>query len=224
MTLPIDLRVKIARAVIRAVPAVVPHLSEDAIKAAGYDGIRAVMSGAIFGAVFGYLETGGSIAPFLSRMATAVSKAYVQAADVAYTEGGGELPLDEETAAWAREQLDAQLAYIDQLFEDLKDLRKSGDFDAGEVATARAEGYASGLDGFYNEAVMRGSKNKMLTWHLGSTEKHCKTCASLDGKSHRISWYIDNDYIPRKNGCALDCGGYNCDCTLTDKDGNEFTI
>jgi hypothetical protein len=224
MTLPSP--ITIVRQIVQAVPLVYEHLSEEtvaAIKAAGYDGIRTVMSGGVFGSVFGYLS-GGSFADAVQRMATVVSRAYVETAELAYQEGGGELPLDEETAAWARSQLDAQLGYVDQLFEDLKELRKSGDFDAGEVATARAAGYASGLDGFYNEAVLRGKKNQMVTWHLGATEKHCKTCASLDGKSHRISWYIDHDYIPRKNGCNLDCGGYNCDCTLTDKDGNEVTI
>ncbi len=213
--------------VARAYPLTVEHLSEDtlkAIKAAGYDGIRTVMSGAIFGAVFGYLSgTGYSTNP-RNEMATAVSKAYIEAADAAYVEGGSELPLDEETAAWAREQIDAQMAYIDGLFDDLKELRKSGEFDAGEIATARAEGYASGLDGFYNEAVLRGSQNKIAYWRLGNTEKHCDSCLSLNGQGHRISWYIERDYIPRKNGCALTCGGWECDCTLEDRNGNEITI
>jgi hypothetical protein len=225
MTLPSP--ITIVRQIVQAVPAVLEHLSEEtvqAIKAAGYDGIRTVMSGGIFGSVFGMLSDDRFYSKYREQMATAISRAYIETAELAYQEGGGELPLDEDTAAWARSQLDAQLGYVDQLFEDLKELRKSGDFDAGEVATARAAGYASGLDGFYNEAVLRGKKNQMVTWHLGATEKHCKTCASLDGKSHRISWYIDHDYIPRKNGCNLDCGGYNCDCTLTDKDGNEVTI
>lgn len=224
MTLPSP--IPVIRDIVQAVPAILEHLSEDtitAIKAAGYDGIRTVMHGGIFGAVFGYLS-GGSLSDASSRMALVVSRAYVETADLAYQEGGGTLPMDEETAAWARSQLDLQLGYVGELFETLKDLRKSGNFDAGEVAQARAAGYASGLDGFYNEAVLRGSKNKTVTWVLGGAEKHCKTCASLDGKSHRISWFIDRDYIPRKNGAAMDCGGYNCDCSLIDKDGNEVTL
>jgi hypothetical protein len=177
----------------------------------------------VFGSVFGYLS-GGSLADADSRMATAVSRAYIETVELAYLEGGGELPLDDDTAAWARAQVDIQLAYVDDLFVRLKDLRKAGDFDAGEVAQARAEAWASGLDGFYNEAVLRGSKNIVVTWHLGSTEKHCKTCANLDGKSHKINWFIEHDYIPRKNGAAMDCGGYNCDCSLVDKKGSEYTI
>jgi hypothetical protein len=226
MTLPSP--IAIVRQIVQAVPLVLEHLSEEtvtAIKAAGYDGINTIMRAAVYDAVYFYLTSGaGHVTNYRNAMSTAVSKAYIEAADLAYVDGGGELPMDTETAAWARLQVDLQFGYIDELFEGLRELRKSGDFDAGAIASARAEGYASGLDGFYNEAVLRGKKNQMVTWHLGATEKHCKTCASLDGKSHRISWYIDHDYIPRKNGCNLDCGGYNCDCTLTDKDGNEVTI
>lgn len=218
MTLPSP--PQIVSAVVRAVPAVYSHY----IKAAGYDGIRTVMHGAIYSAVYDYLSGRGNVTGPRSEMAAAVSRAYIETADVAYSEGSGELPLDADTAAWARAQLDAQLAYIDQLFEDLRELRKSGDFDAGAVAEARAAGYASGLDGFYNEAVLRGSKNMMVEWVLGGTEKHCKDCAKLAGQKHRISWYIERDYIPRKNGAAMECGGYNCDCSLIDKDGNEVTL
>lgn len=212
------------RDAVRLVPAVVPYLNDATIKAAGYDGIRTVMHGAVFGSVFGYLETGGSVAPFRERMVMAVSKAYLETADAAYQEAGAELPLDDDTANWARLELAAQLDYVDQLFETLKDLRKAGDYDSGEVAISRADSWASGLDGFYNEVVLRGSKNQMVEWVLGETEKHCPTCLSLNGKRHRISWFIERDYIPRKNGCALDCGGWNCDCSLIDKDGNEITL
>ena len=214
---------QIIGAVIRIAPGVLPYLSADALKVAGYDGIRTVMFGSVFGSVFGYLS-GGSLADASGRMSAAVAKAYIEAADVAYQEAGAELPLDEDTAAWVRGQIDAQFGFIDQLFEDLKQVRKDGDFDAGAIANARAEGYASGLDGFFNEVMLRGSSNKVAYWRLGATEKHCKSCASLDGQGHRISWYIERDYIPRKSGCALDCGGWECDCRLEDKRGNEITL
>lgn len=215
----------IIRAVVSAFPAVLPHLTEQARKAAGgYDGIRYLMHAAVFDAVEGYLSGTGYVVTYKAAMATAVAQAYVDTADAAYVEGGGELPLDADTAAWAREQLDAQLVYVDQLFETLKELRKEDDVDPAGEAEARADAWASGLDGFYNEGILRGSKNIIAYWELGSTEKHCDSCASLDGQGHKISWYIEHDYIPRKNGCALDCGGYNCDCRLVDKNGNEITI
>src|SRR5690242_7016455 len=103
------IQAQIIQAIVKAVPEVLPLLSDDtrqALKAAGYDGIRTVMHADIFGAVFGYLS-GGSLADARSRMAAGVSKGYIETADVAYVEGGSELPIDQDTAAWAREQLDA---------------------------------------------------------------------------------------------------------------------
>jgi hypothetical protein len=210
------------------VPAVLPHLSpitRAALKASGdYTSIRAEMSGGIHDAIYDYLTGSGYITIYKALMAAAISQAYIETADIAYQDAGAELPLDPETAAWARAELDAQLGFVDQLFENLRELRKEDDVNATAEALARANGYASGLDGFYNEAVLRGSRNQMVTWHLGATEKHCKTCASLDGHRHKISWLVDNDYIPRKPGAGMECNGYNCDCSITDKDGNEITI
>ena len=71
---------------------------------------------------------------------------------------------------------------------------------------------------------MMGKGKQMLTWRLGNTEVHCSTCASLNGKRHRASWFISHDYIPGKPGAAMDCQGYNCDCALVDDEGIEVTI
>ena len=196
-----------------------------AIKAAaGYDGIQAIFRAAVYDVVEGYLSsTQYAPGPRLS-MSTALSQAYLETLDAAYQDGGGELPVDADTAAWARGVIDAQFGFIDELFENMRQLRKEGETDPAAYANARADAYASALDGFYTEAKMYGSKNVMLTWRLGATEKHCKTCASLDGQSHKISWYIDRDYIPRKPAAGMECGGWNCDCTLTDKNGNDYTV
>ncbi len=218
------IHLQVIQTIIKAVPALVPYLSENTLKAAGYEGVRTVMHGAVFGSVFGYLSGSGYAPAFREQMATAVSKAYLETADIAYQDAGAELPLDEDTAAWVRSELEQQFGFIDELFERLKELRKQDGVDAGAEAQARAEGYANALDGFANEVRLRASKNVTATWVLGATEKHCKTCSSLDGKSHRISWYIDRDYIPRKPDAAMDCHGYNCDCSLVDKNGNEYTI
>ena len=196
----------------------------DAIKAvAGYDGIQTILRTTVFDVVESYMSgTGYAPGPRLS-LSTALSRAYLETLDAAYQEGGGELPVDEDTAAWARGVIDAQFGFIDQLFEDMRQLRK-GETDPTAFANARADGYASALDGFAVEAQMRGSKNIVLTWRLGETEKHCATCSELNGQRHKISWYIDRDYIPRKSGCSLECGGWNCDCSLVDRNGNEYSV
>jgi hypothetical protein len=217
---------KIILATIRAVPAVIPHLTPetfDALKAApGYEGIRNTYWAKVYDSVFEYLTSDQRVTSFKSRMSRAAVEAFGGTVDLAYEAGGGELPLDEETLAWLNEQVNAELGYISDLFDRLRE--EWDGIDPIHEAFMRADGYASRLDGIYGEAKMRGSKNVMLTWNLGATEKHCKTCAQLDGKSHKITWYIERDYIPRKSGAAMECGGWNCDCTLTDKDGNEYSV
>lgn len=226
----INLRLVIADTV-RAVPEVVPYLSPDAlrllapVKAAGdYDSIRDRLYDAIYSAIVTFLESNQQAGTGARAMSDALSQAYVEAADVAYQDGGADLPLDPDTAAWARAQLESQFGFVDALFETLKALRKEGDFDAAAEGTRRAENYASALDGYYNSIVLRAAPNKMLTWVLGNTEKHCKDCSKLNGQRHRASWYSARGYFPRMPGSATECGGWRCDCSLQDDDGNEVTI
>jgi hypothetical protein len=225
--LPSNLTSRVLLAIVKTVPDVIPLLSDEtkaAIKATGYDGIRTVMRGAIFGAVYGYLSGTGYVTNPRLAMATAISQAYIETADVAYVEGGGELPIDEETATWARGELDAQLSFVDQLFETLRDLRKEG-VDAGEEANSRADGYCNSLDGFHNEMVLRGAGNKMLTFvQLRDTKESCDDCVRLRGQRHRASWWIEHDLVPPKGGGLACSPGGECGDGLVDDDGNEITL
>jgi hypothetical protein len=193
-------------------------------QAGGYTGIRATYWAAVYDAVFDFLNSKAQVGTYSRQMSTATSKAYIESADTAFEDGGGTLPLDEDTAAFARGELDAQFGYIDSLFQTLKELRKEGGFDAISEAFRTASRWASSLDGFYNSMKLKGAGNKMLTWRLGNTEKHCPTCLSLDGGRHRASWYFSHGYTPKKPGSNTDCGGYNCDCGTFDDEGNEFSI
>jgi hypothetical protein len=199
-------------------------LIPSARKAGDYSSIRDQLYDAIYNAVDGFLSGNAQVGTYSRPMATAVSQAYLEASEIAYTEGGGALPLDNDTAAWVRGELDAQLGFVDSLFETLKALRKEGDFESVEEAINHAERWASGLDGFFNAVKIQGAGNMMLTWQLGGTEKHCKDCLRLNGQRHRASWYISRGYTPRKGGSMTDCGGWNCDCQLVTDDGDEFTI
>ena len=217
------------RAAVRLVPEVLPHLSIAtlaALKASGdYTSIRAEMSGEIHDAIYDYLTSSGYITIYKALMAAAISKAYVAAADAGYQDAGAELPLDAETAAWARAELDSQLGFVDQLFENLRELRKEGDVNATAEALARANGYASGLDGFYNEAVLRGSKNKMLTFtQISDTKESCPDCVRLRGQRHRASWWVEHDFVPPKGGGLACAPGGNCGDGLVDDDGNVVTL
>lgn len=189
-----------------------------------YNPVRQELWAAVYDAVWGFLSSNGHAGTYSRPMATAVAKAYIATADIAYVDGGGSLPLDEDTLSYARSEMNTQLAYVDSLFETLKQLRKEGDFDAIHISFQKANLWASALDGFYNSIKMMGANNKMLTWVLGNTEKHCNDCKWLNGQRHRAKWYISRGYTPRKPGSNTDCGGYHCDCRLVDDSGEEFTI
>ena len=117
--------------------------------------------------------------------------------------------------------MNEELGYLDDLFASLRDLR--GTVDADAEAQLRADGYAATLDAVYAEGILRGKKNQMLTWHYGDTD-HCDTCAKLDEQRHSAKWYVQRDYIPRKPGAAMDCGGYRCQCYLETDAGEIITI
>lgn len=222
MTLPSP--IQIVQTIIRAIPEVVPYLAQSTVKAAGYDGIRTVMRADIFGAVFGYLE-GGSLPDARSRMAAAVSKGYIETADIAYQDAGAELPLDEDTAAWAREQLDAQLSFVDQLFDTLKEIRKAGDFDSTEIATARAEGYCGSLDSFYSETKMRGGDNVTLEFGGDDGNESCPDCQNMKGKRHRVKYILANNLVPKPGNDTYQCKGYECQhFWFNPKTGEEFRV
>jgi hypothetical protein len=182
------------------------------LKASGdYTSIRAEMSGEIHDAVYDYLTGTGNVTAYRSAMALAVSAAYIAAADVAYVEGGSDLPLDSETAAWARAELDSQLSFIDQLFETLKELRKEDGVNPAAEALGRANGYASSLDSFYAGALMRGSDNITLEFGGSDGKESCPDCKRMQGKRHKISYILAHNLIPAPGNDKYQCQGYNCE-------------
>jgi hypothetical protein len=223
-----------ARAIIlemvKVIPSVLPFLSDktrEALKAGYIEGgvpeINARYNKEIVAAMTTYFEGGNVLAP-RNQFRQAMTEAFNSAFDTGWVDGGQELPADADSVAWLEARLSSELAYIDDLFVQIKNLRKEDNFDFFQWVTAKADRYTSTVMSVYNAAVLLAKKNQMLTWNLGQTEKHCDTCLSLDGNSHRASWYISHDYIPRKPGAAMDCNGYNCDCKLTDKSGEEVTL
>ena len=197
-------------------------LIPSARKAADYSSIRDRLYLAIFDAVDGFLSSNAHAGTYSRVMAVAVSQAYLETAEIAYVEGGGSLPLDDDTAAWVRGELDAQLGFVDSLFETLKALRKEGDFEAENEAVRRADGYCNSLDAFFNGVKLSGAGNIMLTFDGDDGKESCTDCQRYKGQRHRASWWIAHDAVPPSR--SFECGGYHCDHFLRDDDGNEFTI
>ena len=211
------------RRAVKTVPAVIPLLS-DAAKAAtlGYPGIREDYWVVIYESIEGYLTGDRPVTSYRNAVSIAMSEAFTDATYEGYTQAGGEMPLPEDMQAWLSERIGQEREHIISMFNRLKTEWEG--IDPVKEALARAEGYARTLDSLYAEAKLRGMKNQMVTWILGETEQHCDTCLKLNGKKHRISYLLANNYIPRKPGAGMECNGYNCDCRIVDKNGNEITI
>lgn len=191
--------------------------------ASGIAPINAAYRDVITEALTTYFE-GGSVTGPRNQFKRGVVDAFGGAFDLGWVDGGQEPPLDEAALEWYNARVNAEFANIDMLFAQIKDLRKDEEYDFFAFVTARADGYVSAVLAVYNAAVLFAKKNKMLTWRLGNTETHCATCLKLDGGRKRASWYINHNYIPRQPGASMDCGGYNCDCSIIDDDGKEVTL
>ena len=71
-----------------------------------------------------------------------------------------------------------------------------------------------------NEARVYFGDEQKLVWQLGATEEHCETCSRLNGiVAYAREWDIANIKPQNPPNGKLECGGWNCDCSLepTDK-------
>ena len=221
MTIP-----QIIHAIAKAVPAVLPLLSvqaREAIKAADIGAINAFYHDAISEVLISYFD-GGSLAASRNAFKRAATEAFGEAFEAGWVEGGGELPFDGEALTWFNERLAQEMVFIEGLFQEAKELKKDPEFDYFAWATSHADSYTRTLASIYNHAALIVGNNRVVEWRLGATEKHCRDCAKLDGQRHKISWFMDRNYIPHTPGSSTECQGYNCDCKLIDRNGDEITL
>lgn len=209
------------REAVKALPALLAHLSPVSIKAlGGYEGIRNDYWAEVYDAVEGYLTGNRPITSFRNGMWNAMNSAFQTAFEMGYVDGGGEVPVDAKAQAWLDGMIAQEKGFISGLFADLRDYWS--DKDAIAEAFARADGYASTLDQIYNTGKTFGAANKMLTMTGSDGKESCKDCQRLKGQRHRASWWAENNLIPGSS--AYECGGWNCEHILVDDDGVEFTF
>jgi hypothetical protein len=186
-------------------------------------GISADYHDRITAALLTYLE-GGSVTGPRNQFRQAAVEALGDAFDLGFSDGGGALPIEDDALEWLNARIEQELAFIGTVFEQAKQLRREEDFDPLPWVNERADGYTKTVSALYNAGQMHAKKNKAGTWRLGATERHCSTCLKLDGKRHRLTWFIARNYIPRQPGADMECHGYNCDCRIEDDNGNVLTI
>ena len=203
-------------------------IPKEVMKARAYYGdyaaVRDQFWEATYTVVRDYLSSDERATAFKSAMKRNVVEAYGPAAEAGYIEGGSELPLDDDINEWLTAQQGAELGNVDSLFVSLKMLRDEGGVVADDEASARADGYASSLDGIYNQAAIFGAGNRMLTFSGQDGAVSCATCQSLQGQRHKASWWVAHDFVP-PCGSGLDCSaGGRCEHYLEDDDGNRLTL
>jgi hypothetical protein len=154
------------------------------------------------------------------RYKRATSTAFIEAFDLGYRESSGGEP-EQQDAEWLAARQAEEFGYIDQLFLQMRELRKEEDFDYFSWAGARADGYKNSLKIVYNEGKMRGARNKMLTFVGDDGMESCKDCQKYKGKRHRASWWISHNAIPPNRD--FECHGYRCEHYLVDDNGVRFT-
>lgn len=190
-----------------------------------YAGIRQEYRMRVYSSILDYLRQDNvPVTKFRNVMKRAIADNFIAAGELGYTDGGGELPEPEDFMSWIGARQEEEFGYTNSLYSNLKGLKKEEDFDPFAEASTRAEGYAKTLDGIYNEAKIRGAKNKMLTFGGTDGEHTCSTCQRLQGARHRASWWINHDLVPGPVNKNYECGGFRCQHYLYDDDGKLFTI
>lgn len=174
-----------------------------------------------------YLQSNDPITAYRNEWYRYTNDAFTVAFVAGWADAGAS-ELTEEAQSWLSGRIADELTFIDALFPALKELREDDEIGMDEkldTAHAHAEGYTNTLVGVYATGKMMSEPERDGRWELGATEQHCDTCSSLNGKTHPLSWYIKNDYIPREAGSqTLSCGGWNCDCSIVDPKTGEQLI
>jgi hypothetical protein len=99
----------------------------------------------------------------------------------------------------------------------------AAEVDAGSKANGgklaplfqRAEAWILRARDVMNQARVMACGDQKLMWELGITEKHCRSCAALNGKVKRASYWQQMGVRPQNPpNYLLACGGWLCDCRL----------
>jgi len=80
---------------------------------------------------------------------------------------------------------------------------------------ARVDLWAQRYPEVVNRAHMHFGSKQRLEWRLGATEKHCTTCARLNGiVAFGYEWDEARIHPQMPPNEMLECAGWRCDCSL----------
>ena len=199
-----------------------------ALSLGDYAPIRQSYYWEVWGLISEYLaEDGARITRFRNGMKRSIAYHFGQAAAQGWADGGGgdwQRDADADSREWESNRIYEEFGYVDELFRQLRELKKEGEDAIAGEAERRAEGYARTLDGIYAEAKIRAAGNKMLTFDGFDGQESCNTCQRLKGSRHRASWWIRRGLVPHQGNRNFECGGWNCQHYLYDDQGNVWSL
>jgi len=186
----------------------------------------------LYSAMDDYTATERPITAFRNAFKRVVYEGFFAAGQAGWIDAGATGPIPDSLTEYINGRFERETEFIDDLFVQLKELRKMGTAD--EIANhikARADGYTGTLEGVYNYAKMAAQATQIGVWRFGDTIHHCETtgdtigCSELEGQEHELSWFLERNYVPRQRGSTtLTCGGWECDCRVIDTKTGEQLI
>jgi hypothetical protein len=227
------------RAVIKAYPAVIPHLKGKArwvacshpnrdngwrfpdgsgwyydVNNKTYDYFLFTLNNLVTSVYNGNL--GGK---FIDIMASLIYGQLDQAYRQAWDEAGDGEEYPEYLAESFEQMYLAQFDFVDAYYESIVDARV--DETPIDPLLARASLWANRWNEAHDTAIhlIALDNNENEEWILGETETHCPTCSGLNGIVARASDWDALGVRPQgAPNTALDCGGWNCDCSRVPTD------
>jgi len=128
----------------------------------------------------------------------------------------------EEATPEMREQvaqaIQQEQQHVQGFFRDIVIAKNEG--ETIDQFLTRAEIWANRYNDVYNQAKLKiaGIMGKKLEWVLGDAE-HCSTCLTLAGKvAYAAEWEKSGFHPQQPPNKLLECGGWNCACSLVPTD------
>ena len=104
--------------------------------------------------------------------------------------------------AWAfrelvQEELDYQAGFLDGFIADLE----AGKLSEAQ-ARARARSYAGSVGKVAEQIrLQQYDPDREFRWDYSETvQDHCEDCIWLNGQVHKLSWFLNNNHIPKSSG------------------------
>lgn len=144
-----------------------------------------------------------------------INDAYVQA----WRDDGNDEDVPDYLYSAAQEDIAQQQGFVDAFYDNIIDARV--DQTPVDALLARASMWANRWNESYNNAklLMARENGEKLKWVLGSTEVHCFSCNKLNGVvAYAHEWDESNVRPQNAPNEFIECGGWNCDCSLEQTD------